>query len=136
MTRPNFLETPNGVDEHVARLLDAADSIAFVTLWETPDVLLARLRRRVRAHLKGRGLLRVPTHLRRYRTRHSILTNTSELWQLYKKWFLYCERFGDCPHWIIRSRAPDLTCLSAWLRETPFWESRTVPDTRLLVSGT
>ena len=75
--RPHGHQLFGGISGDVVRVLHSADRIEFVMLWETPAVLLARLRARrmsqLREHLRGRGLRSVRSRLRRYRVRRSLV---------------------------------------------------------------
>lgn len=121
-------------DDPALAVLDRADRLSVVTLWEPPEVLRARAiarRRRLLAKKLGRRplLRRLPGNLadwRAARARRALMQpwfdDPRALWRLYRGWFRFCAEAGVDDHWLVRpsSEAPPRR-LGAEVPQAPPW---------------
>lgn len=115
------------VDARLDHFLRRADSVTFVTLWAPPDILRWRLTNRIvtqlGSDLRGLHVRRALGHVHKYRERRTLFIQPHALWQLYTRWFDFCDQLGDWPHWIVRSQGREVRASPlAQSRENPFGE--------------
>jgi len=106
-------------------LLDRAQDLVFLTLWERPEEIEERFRRRRQ---------RVLIHLFRLRFRsawrsfcwfrcHRALAPRDRIWSLYQSWFAYCGDRDRATHWVLRPTAEDTPRRLSVTPSSPFWET-------------
>ena len=110
-------------------ILDTVADIAFLTMWESPAVLLQRCNQRIRRTIltklfRPRRLRKALHKLRRLRKKRYFYENPSELWRQYSKWFDFCGKYDANVHWTVRGTAlTDLVQLDDTPSDVPFWET-------------
>lgn len=128
--------TPFADEGHVGdttlALLNGAERLTLLTVWEHPDELRRRLEGRFDARgglaytllqgLRRRGLQPALYSFRRFRQRRRLFVQPDALWSLYERWFASCARMQVSSHWVVRStNANDPLRLCEPFPDSPFW---------------
>ena len=126
LLRPRFAGFGNYHNDPVLKILDAAQEITVLTMWDEPEILLGRFDQRIQGKLlriyvpvRLFGLLRNFPKLIKKR---NCYRQTPELWRQYTLWFEFCAGYDLIEHWILRNSTQfSLSKLSDWPDARPFW---------------
>ena len=128
LMRPWFVGFGNYQNDPALKILEAAQEITVLTMWDEPDILLQRFDQRIqgkllRIYIPGK-LFSLLRNFPKLIQKRNFYRQPPELWRQYTQWFEFCAGYDLVEHWILRgSTQISLSKRSDWPDSQPFWDS-------------